>query len=163
MKTRLDEKLQDVDAKTESFQNEITNLQKFQESEGQRQQSLWDENCKKKIKIYFRKNKITKIQTTKIIFNRWQDNLTKFFLANNTQKFSSFIDETSSSIIDLTSNLAIANEKLTKAFNLAESAKNGLKNMNRKLDPLTSLEGKMEKIESSVSFAENTNKKNYLK
>jgi len=127
MKTRLDEKLQDVDAKTESFQNEITNLQKFQESEGQRQQSLWDEN------------------------------------ANNTQKFSSFIDETSSSIIDLTSNLAIANEKLTKAFNLAESAKNGLKNMNRKLDPLTSLEGKMEKIESSVSFAENTNKKNYLK
>ena len=52
MKTRLDEKLQDVDAKTESFQNEITNLQKFQESEGQRQQSLWDENGKKKNKIY---------------------------------------------------------------------------------------------------------------
>ena len=44
MKTRLDEKLQDVDAKTESFQNEITNLQKFQESEGQRQQNLWDQN-----------------------------------------------------------------------------------------------------------------------
>ena len=65
MKTRLDEKLQDVDAKTESFQNEITNLQKFQESEGQRQQSLWDENGKKRIKIYFRKNKITKIQITK--------------------------------------------------------------------------------------------------
>ena len=92
---------------------------------------------------------------------RFQDY--QIFLANNTQKFSSFIDETSSSIIDLTSNLAIANEKLTKAFNLAESAKNGLKNMNRKLDPLTSLEGKMKKIETSVSFAENTNKKNYLK
>ena len=103
---------------------------------------------------------IIKKRIQEIITN---EKIKKIFLANNTQKFSSFIDETSSSIIDLTSNLAIANEKLTKAFNLAESAKNGLKNMNRKLDPLTSLEGKMKKIETSVSFAENTNKKNYLK
>ena len=42
MKARLEEKLADVDSKTESFQNEITNMQKFQESEGARQQTMWD-------------------------------------------------------------------------------------------------------------------------
>ena len=73
------------------------------------------------------------------------------------------MDTTSSSLVEMTSNLAIANEKLTKTFNLAESAKNGLKNLNRKIDPLTSLESKMNKVESSFSYAENSHKKNYLK
>ena len=47
MKARMEEKLADVDLKTESFQNEITNMQKFQESEGMRQQAMWDQNGKK--------------------------------------------------------------------------------------------------------------------
>lgn len=44
MKARMEGQLADVGTKTESFQNEITNMQKFQESEGERQQAMWDEN-----------------------------------------------------------------------------------------------------------------------
>ena len=71
--------------------------------------------------------------------------------------------ETSTTITEMTSKIAITDEKLTKTFNLAESAKNGLKNIDRRVDPLTSLEPKLNKLESSVSQLDNRHKHNYLR
>jgi len=95
---RTNTKLEEFSMRSDSVQEEITNMQMFQEEAGSRQQRLWDES------------------------------------RNFTKSFKDFMAETNEHITDLTSRSAMSGEKLTQAYNMAESAKNGIKNAIRKAD-----------------------------
>ncbi|CAG5089883.1 Oidioi.mRNA.OKI2018_I69.PAR.g12390.t1.cds [Oikopleura dioica] len=119
---RINTKLDEFAQRSDSVQQEISNMQTYQEEAGSRQQRLWDES------------------------------------ANFTKTFKDFIVETNEHITDLTSRSAMSSEKLTQAYNMAESAKNGIKNAIRKADAadnskeVSSLRSSLSNLEKSSNL-----------